>query len=618
MGAALTGAVAGVETEGQGRRGWPLRVYFAVPVAVFLLAAAAGVAYLGVQGARTAALIVGAGFLLGLAAALLVYRDVARPLQRFDAAVRDALPVPEEGPREVRVLAAHVNALLDSVSRELHARHELEEGYRALFERHPGPMWVYDLETLRFLAANAAAVEKYGYTEDEFLGMTIMDIRPVEDREPLREVLSSAEQHGSRRRVWRHLRKDGGQLDVVVLAADIDFGGRAARLIFAQDVTDRRHLEEQLRQAQKMEAVGSLAGGIAHDFNNMLTVVRASAAMLLRRLDDPSLREDVERIDAAGARGAELTKQLLAFSRRQVLRPEVTDVNAVIDEARSLLDRLIGEDVEIVYELGRTVGPVVVDRGQLAQVVVNLAVNARDAMPRGGRLTIGTSEVELDDAYVTEHVGVAPGPHVVLRMTDTGVGMNEETQKRAFDPFFTTKSEGTGLGLATVYGIVNQSNAHIWLYSEPGLGTTFKLYFPRVSAPVAPASAAPEVTSLRGQETVLLVEDDPAVRPLVAMTLRSYGYTVIEAATPAEALAAAHDGERIDLLLTDIVMPEMNGRELAEQLVELRRGLKVVFTSGYPADSTIRVGIAADTAAYIEKPFLPDELARKLRELLDA
>jgi two-component system, cell cycle sensor histidine kinase and response regulator CckA len=489
----------------------------------------------------------------------------------------------------------------------------LEDTYRALFDRVPGPLWVYDADTLRFLAVNDAAVAAYGYSEEEFLGMTLMDIRPPEDREAFREVLASRGRSGPRR-VWRHQRKDGALIDVVVHGVEVEFGGRPARLVLVQDVTEARRLEEQLLQAQKMEAIGSLAGGIAHDFNNLLTVVRASATMLLRRIDDPALREDVQRIDAAAEHGAELTRQLLAFGRRQVLRPQITDVNAVVDEAHALLDRLLGEHVDVVYVLDRSVGPIVVDRGQLTQVIVNLAVNARDAMPDGGVLTIETSEVNLSEAYVADHVGVTPGLHVSLRISDTGSGMDEATQTRAFDPFFTTKSEGTGLGLSTVYGIVNQSNGHVWLYSEPGLGTTFKLYFPRVSAVPEAAVDEREVRSLEGDETILLVEDDASVRPLVARTLRGYGYTVLEAATPSEALATDAD---VDLLLTDVVMPEMNGRELAQRMVERRPGLKVVFTSGYPADATVRVGIAADTAAYIEKPFLPDELARKLRERLD-
>jgi CheY-like chemotaxis protein len=342
--------------------------------------------------------------------------------------------------------------------------------------------------------------------------------------------------------------------------------------------------------------------------------------MLLERLDDPALREDVERIDSAAERAATLTRQLLAFSRRQVLRPEVADMNVVVEEARVMLDRLIGENVSISYELDPGMRPIVVDRGQLVQVILNLSVNARDAMPRGGALTIRTSAVVLDEAYAADHVGVRPGAYVLLQVTDTGVGMDEATRLRAFDPFFTTKTEGTGLGLATAYGVVKQSNGHIWLYSEPGLGSTFKLYFPQSAERVAAsAPAAPAVGSVRGDETILVVEDDPSVRPLVALTLERYGYHVLATGSAEEAIALVEGTDApIDLILTDVVMPGLNGRELAERLEALRPGVKVLYTSGYPADTVVRHGIADASAAYLEKPYLPDELARKVREVLDA
>jgi CheY-like chemotaxis protein len=270
-----------------------------------------------------------------------------------------------------------------------------------------------------------------------------------------------------------------------------------------------------------------------------------------------------------------------------------------------------------VYELAEDLSPIVIDRGQLLQTIVNLAVNARDAMPNGGRLTLTTSDVALDAAYAADHVGVVPGTYVALQVTDSGIGMDEEMQQRAFEPFFTTKDEGTGLGLATVYGIVHQSNGHVWLYSEPGLGTTFKLYFPRASTPVIEAHAPATVSTLEGTETILLVEDDDSVRPLVAIVLRAYGYDVLEAESPEQALRLADGRDDLDLLLTDVVMPGMNGRELAELLIARQPGLRVLYTSGYPADAMVRAGIADSSAAYIEKPYLPDELARTLRELLD-
>jgi PAS domain S-box-containing protein len=532
-----------------------------------------------------------------------------------------------DGPAEVAALAAGVNSLIASVNSELDERRNAEEllrlseaSYRVLFERHPGPMWVFDPTTYRFLAVNDAAVAVYGHPHEEFLSMTIEDIRPPEDVPALHEAVLDAEGQTSERRVWRHMTKDGSLLDVAISAATIEFDGREARLVLAEDVTEQRRLEAQLLQAQKMDAIGNLAAGIAHDFNNVLTVIRVCSMLLLERLDDPALRGDVEQIDSAAERAASLTRQLLAFSRRQVLRPEVTDVNEVVEEVREMLDRVIGENISMSYELGLGLRPIVVDRAQLVQVLLNLALNARDAMPRGGTLTIGTSAVVLDEAYAADHVGVRPGAFVRLEVTDTGEGMDEETRLRAFDPFFTTKAEGTGLGLASAYGVVKQSNGHIWLYSEPGLGTTFKLFFPQsAERAVAPAAPPSEMRSLVGDETILVVEDDPAVRPLVAVMLRRYGYNVLTAGNAAEAIELVEGNDAaIDLLLTDVVMPGLNGRELAERLKIMRPGMKVLLTSGYPADADVRQWIADTSAAYLEKPYLPDELARKLRELLGA
>jgi two-component system cell cycle sensor histidine kinase/response regulator CckA len=577
--------------------------------------------------------IIGLGLVGVLFAAFMLYRRVARPIARLGDAVAAARgqsrpePVPVEGPAEVATLAAGVNSLIASVHTELEERRQVEEqlrrseaSYRILFQRHPSSMWVYEPHSLRFLAVNDAAVSTYGYSRDEFLAMTLEDIRPPEDAPALREVMADPEARGSEGRIWRLVTKGGASLDVSISSTSIEFEGRAARLALTHDVSEQRRLESQLLQAQKMEAIGNLAAGIAHDFNNVLTVVRTSAMLLLEQLDDPLLREDVERIDSAAERATTLTRQLLAFSRRQVLRPEVVDMNDVVEEARVMLDRLIGDDISISYALVPGMRPIVIDRGQLVQVILNLAVNARDAMPRGGTLAIRTSAVVLDEAYAADHVGVQPGAYVLLQVTDTGIGMDEETRLRAFDPFFTTKADGTGLGLATAYGVVNQSNGHIWLYSEPGLGSAFKLYFPQSAerVAVAPPSAA-DLPSVRGEETILVVEDDPSVRPLVALLLERYGYHVLATASAEGAIELVEGTEEeIDLVLTDVVMPGLNGRELAERLETLRPGMKVLFTSGYPADTLVRHGIADASAAYLEKPYLPDELARKLRQLLDA
>jgi len=491
-----------------------------------------------------------------------------------------------------------------------------EESYRELFERHPAPMWLFDPESLRFLEVNDAAVRTYGYSREEFLAMTIEEIRPPEDRDALRRAIGPQPNVGPE--IWRHRRKDGTLIDVAIMASVLEFGGRPARLVLAQDVTESRRLEEQLRQAQKMEAIGRLTGGIAHDFNNLLLVIRGYSAVLLRRLTDEGLRESAQQIDDAARRAGEFTHQLLAFSRQQVLKPEVTSLGSVVEETLRLLERTLGADVEVETDLDPNAPTVLADRSQLAQAVLNLAINARDAMPDGGRLTIKTGGVDVDEAYAATHEGVTPGLFAFLQITDTGIGMDEETRRRAFDPFFTTKEDGTGLGLASVYGLVNQSGGHIWLYSEPGLGTTFKIYLPAASKEIAAVASAADPASLAGNETILLVEDTAMVRELVSSTLEAYGYTVLAAASGQEALELVdRTGADISLLLTDVVMPGMNGRELAEQLVAKRPGLRVLFTSGYPSDTVVRHGIADATAAFIEKPYLPDELAAKVREVLD-
>jgi two-component system cell cycle sensor histidine kinase/response regulator CckA len=492
-----------------------------------------------------------------------------------------------------------------------------EESYRFLFEQHPSPVWVYDVETRRFLAVNEAATSAYGYSREEFLAMTIDEIRPIQDLPMLREMAVGDRGYVDAG-IWRHRKKNGTLIDVHVVSNAIEFEGRAARLVLAQDVTEQRRLEDQLRQAQKMEAIGSLAGGIAHDFNNILMVIRTSAALMLRRVTDDDATRNLARIDGAAERAAGLTHQLLAFSRQQVLRPELTNVNEVVEETLELVHRLIGEDIEVARRLHPALQPILVDRGQLGQVLLNLAVNARDAMSGGGTLTVGTANVLLDAGYSQLHPEVEPGPYVVLQVTDTGTGMDEDTQARVFDPFFTTKEEGTGLGLATVYGIVKQSNGHVWLYSEPGLGTTFKLYFPATVAVAAPAAVQPEVASPDGTETVLLAEDDEKVREVISDALRSFGYTVLEARDGPEALELARRHETVDLLVTDVVMPGMSGRELGERLTAERPGIRILFTSGYPADAVLRRGIAHAEVAYIEKPYVPDDLARKVREVLDA
>ena len=389
-----------------------------------------------------------------------------------------------------------------------------------------------------------------------------------------------------------------------------------------RDVTERVQLEQQLRQAQKMEAVGRLAGGIAHDFNNILTAITGYADLLLEDLaaKDPR-RQDAEEIRKASDRAAGLTRQLLAFSRQQVLQPRVVDLNALVSELEKMLRRLLGEDVTLATALAPTLGRVRTDPGQLEQVIMNLAVNARDAMPTGGRLTIETADVEFDAAFAGDHYPAQPGEYVMLAVTDTGSGMDAETQVHLFEPFFTTKEKGkgTGLGLATVYGIVKQSGGFIWVYSELGVGSTFKIYLPRVEAAAEPPSsrAAPAPVA-RGTETVLVAEDEAPVRAVARQTLERYGYRVLEAPSAEAALDVAqrYSGP-IHLLLTDVIMPGLSGRDLAVRLATLRPETRVIYMSGYTDDAITRHGVLEPGFVFVQKPFTPDRLARAVREVLD-
>jgi PAS domain S-box-containing protein len=499
--------------------------------------------------------------------------------------------------------------------------HESERKYRLLFETNPEPMFVYDFETLQILAVNEAAIARYGYSEHEFLELTLRDIRSPEDQARLEDELSRRPPEGAVRVGVRHRTRDGKQFEVDLVARPLEFTGRRARLVLARDVTAQRHLEEQLRQSQKMEAVGQLAGGIAHDFNNLLTAILGSTQLLLHSTPpDDARREDIEEIRNAGLRAAELTRQLLAFSRRQVLAPKVLELNAVVVNMEKMLRRLLGEDVELATSLDHGTGAVSADPGQLEQVLLNLAVNARDAMPGGGRLDLATSRFTLDQEHIERRHRMAAGDYACLAVTDTGVGMDEATQAHLFEPFFTTKEvgKGTGLGLATVYGIVKQSGGYIWVYSEAGRGTTVKVYLPRVPG-VAEAPAAPVVAAVRGgDETVLLVEDAAPVRVLARRSLEGRGYRVLDASDGPAALelSARHEG-RIDVLVTDVVMPGMSGRELAERLAPERPSMKVLYTSGYTDDTMVRQGVLTAGVAFLQKPFVPDTLARKVREVLD-
>jgi PAS domain S-box-containing protein len=487
-----------------------------------------------------------------------------------------------------------------------------ERKYRQLFEGNPTAMFVYDAETLRFLAVNEAAVRRYGYAREEFLAMTLLDMRPEEEVVKLREVLAQYRGGAARATGLRHRRRDGTLIDVEVTYDDIEFAGRRARLAAVEDVTERRRLEDRLRQGQKMEAVGQLAGGIAHDFNNLLTAIVGYATLLDRALaPSDELHEEVHEIIGAARRAANLTQQLLAFSRKQVLRPAVLDVNVVVRDMERILHRTIGEHIALVTALEPRLAPVRADASQLEQVIMNLVVNARDAMPGGGRVTIETSNVPLETELA--------GAFVQLAVSDTGTGMSAEVKAHLFEPFFTTKEvgKGTGLGLATVYGIVHQSGGFIAVDSEPGQGTRFRILLPRAEAPAPESAPAALEPAAAGSGTVLLVEDEAGVRHLARDVLRRYGYRVLEAGEGGEALslAAAHEGA-IDLLLTDVVMPGMSGAELAERFRALRPEARVLYASGYADDAVISHGVTGGVP-FLQKPFEPDELVRRVRELLE-
>jgi two-component system, cell cycle sensor histidine kinase and response regulator CckA len=627
-------------------------------------------------------------------------------------------------------------------SRELAEDAELR--YRLLFDRNPVPLWVYDLETLAFLAVNDAAVAQYGFTRAEFLRMTLREIRPPEDIPALLESHRTGKPGLAASGLFRHRRKDGSVIAVDIRSHDMTFGDRPGRLVLAtdvteqvrardelqsmnerlrvlveasplaivgfgvdgtvrswnpaaqrmfgwteddvvgrpapfdsevvrqghsitgfqtgmrrrdgsamdasvsgaplrngagdvvgfvgvyEDVTERRRTEralqtseEQLRQAQKMEAVGRLAGGVAHDFNNILTTIQSYTEFLTAELgsDSPHIG-DLKEIEEAAVRASGLTRQLLAFSRKEAIESQSLDLNEIVTETERMLRRVIGEDIELVTRLDPALGRFEGDRGQFSQLLMNLAVNARDAMPDGGRLLIETSNVELDDAYISEHRGASAGPHILLSVSDTGIGMDAAIKSRIFEPFFTTKEQGkgTGLGLSMVYGFVQQSGGSIWVYSEPDEGTTFKIYLPRVADVTEDEPVVLEEPASRhsaGVATILLVEDESAVRRVAKRTLAESGYTVLEAANGREALAvaAAHRGP-IDLVLTDMVMPEMRGGELATRLREVRPESRLLMMSGYTEEAASRRAILEAGSAFLEKPFTASRLLERVHQVL--
>jgi PAS domain S-box-containing protein len=483
---------------------------------------------------------------------------------------------------------------------------------------------ITDPESNRIRFANPAFAAMHGMSVEEIAGTPVAELYAPRERDAVDGYAATANRDGRITFESWHVRRDGSEFPVAVDVTTVrgPDGEPRYRIANVQDISERRRIEDQLRQAARMEAVGQLAGGVAHDYNNLTLVMLGYADFALRRLaaDHPAAA-DVREIRQAAERAARLTSQLLAFSRRQVLQPTVLDPNQVVGELTKMLGRLLGEHIELALHLAPAAGHVRADRGSLEQVLVNLAVNSRDAMPRGGRLTIATGAVELSASRARELGDLRPGPHVRITVHDTGSGMDEATQARIFEPFFTTKpvGRGTGLGLAMVYGTIQQSGGGIAVTSAPGEGATFELYLPRVADDAAEEERR-EPPPPRGRERILLVEDDPSVRGLAARTLEDLGYAVRAAGSADEAreMVASAGGEPPELLVTDVIMPGDSGRRLAEDLRARLAELRVLFMSGYTDDAVLAHGVSRASAHFLQKPFTPDGLARKVREVLDA
>jgi PAS domain S-box-containing protein len=493
--------------------------------------------------------------------------------------------------------------------------HGAERRSRLVFEAHPQPMWIFDVDTLAFLAVNEAAVQHYGWTREEFLDMTIMDLLAPDDV----SSLPTPGEHGTLRgevALAHHQRRDGARVDVEIVSHELELNGRHARLVLATDTTDRTRTraalhqsEEQLRQAQRTEALGRIAGGVAHDFNNLLTTIRGfGELLLLDMVPDDRHRQDVQRICQAADRGALLTRQLLSFGRNEVQEPRPVSLNDMVRDMEPLVQRLLGADVQLEVRLAQSLGQVRVDPSHLEQVIVNLILSARDAMPAGGRLTIETSERRISG--LTRGRPVRPGRYVVLMLSDSGSGLDEVDAEGG--------TARGGLGRSIVFGIVRQYGGVVRVASEAGEGTTVKVYLPRIDAEDESLEEERLAAGMRGTETVLVAEDEDGVRELLRKVLTEFGYSVLTARHGRDALlAAAERAGRIDLLVTDVVMPEMSGRELAETLRDRRPALKVLYISGYTDDEVLQRGVSGREMAFVRKPFAAEELVRRVRALLD-
>ncbi|MDQ3207370.1 MAG: PAS domain-containing protein [Gemmatimonadota bacterium] len=543
------------------------------------------------------------------------------PLERW--CLVDAVPVfdPATG-----VLVEAVASLTDITERRRAERALLNttDTLSALIQASPLAILAFD-PAGKVTTWSAAAEQLFGWRASEVVGHLLPAIAPDQQR-TFREHHLAVLQGQSFIDLEVHWQRRDGKPVILSLALAPLYGGLSevrGVMVLAADLTERKKLESQLRQSQKMEAVGQLAGGVAHDFNNLLTAIIGYTSLLLKASPTGQQREDLLEIDRAAARATELTQQLLAFSRRQMLQPTLLDLNAVLSDTMRMMGRLLGEHIELAILPDSGLGMVRADRGQIEQVIINLAVNARDAMEGGGKLILETRNVTLDRDYASHHPGAVEGEFVMLAVTDSGIGMSADIQARIFEPFFTTKErgKGTGLGLSTAYGIIKQSGGTIYVYSEPDRGTTFKIYLPRVMAAqgptILPAPAKP--VSVRGAETVLVVEDEEGVRSLTCRVLRTYGYTVLEAENGGEALLIAEQHPApIHILLTDVVLPRMSGRKLAERLVRASSKLRVLYMSGYTDGSIVNHGALEPGTSFIQKPFTPEGLTQKLREVLDS
>jgi two-component system, cell cycle sensor histidine kinase and response regulator CckA len=519
------------------------------------------------------------------------------------------------------LLAAHMRAQQAQAA----AAEQRARVVNAMLESAPDGMLLVNLAGV-IKRANPAAEHIFDYLPGELVNLPVSQLVPAEHREAHSRQVAGFHAHARARamapgRAIQGVKKTGRPVPLEITLGHLD-NGEPLAIVAVRDITDKHRIEERLRSTQRMEAIGKLAGGVAHDFNNMLAAIVCNGRLAQDALPPGSpVREDVSEILLAADRAADLTRQLLAFSRRQIISPRNVDLNDVVQQTHKMLSRLLGADVQQQLHLAPDLGTVRVDPSQLEQVLLNLTVNARDAMPKGGTLTFETSNVTLDASYCSEHPEVDPGDYVLLAVTDTGHGMSPEVRVRIFEPFFTTKPTGvgTGLGLATVYGVVKQAAGHIWVYSEVGKGTTFRVYLPRTRDPAEAVRLPREVVKpAGGAEVVLIVEDEPSLRRILVRTLRGAGYTVLEATNGEDALLKLQSWPGpLDLLLTDVVMPQMGGAELARRLHATRPQVPVLFASGYTENAIVHEGSLDPGVVFLQKPFTPDEVLRRVRQILD-